>query len=151
MGKFADRVRELRKKAKLSQHQLAKLAGLSQTTISDIERGRNEGSREVVALARALKVDAESLTNGRAEPQQDTRQQPLPVFTPDQRMIATVWPYLPPEKKTELLNQMAGDPERYKALLDALLTEVSYSTVKVGGGAVMWDGSERRKKERGHG
>jgi len=64
MGQFAERVRKLRKDAKLSQKQLAVLADLSQTTISDIERGRNEGSRDIVALARALKVNAEWLMHG---------------------------------------------------------------------------------------
>lgn len=60
-----------------------------------------------------------------------TPAQPLPAFTPDQLMIATVWPHLPQEKKDELLEQMASDRERYKALLDALLTEVSARTVSV--------------------
>lgn len=64
MDTFANRVRAARKEAKLNQKQLAAKAGLSQTTISDIERGRNEGSRDVVALAKALKVSAEWLIGG---------------------------------------------------------------------------------------
>lgn len=46
-------------------------------------------------------------------------------FTPDQMMIAEMWPHLPQPKKNELLDRMARDPARYRALLDALLTEVS--------------------------
>lgn len=46
-------------------------------------------------------------------------------FTPDQMMIAEMWPHLPQEKRAEMLDRMAQDPARYKALLDALLTEVS--------------------------
>lgn len=64
METFSDRVKKSRKAAKLTQTQLAKVSGLSQATISDIERGRNASSRDVVALASALKVSAEWLTNG---------------------------------------------------------------------------------------
>lgn len=64
METFADRVRAARKAAKLNQKQLATKSGLSQTTISDIERGRNEGSRDIFALAKALKVNAEWLQRG---------------------------------------------------------------------------------------
>lgn len=53
-----------RKKAGLNQKDLAKLAGMSQVTISDIETGRNKGSRDIVALATALNVSAEWLTIG---------------------------------------------------------------------------------------
>ena len=65
MTTFGQRVREARKEAKLTQPQLAKAAGLSQTTISDIERGRNSGSSEVTSLARALNVTPEWLAEGR--------------------------------------------------------------------------------------
>lgn len=65
MTTFGERLRTARKQARLNQEQLAAKAGLSQTTISDIERGRNEGSRDVVALARALGVGAEWLLTGR--------------------------------------------------------------------------------------
>lgn len=65
MTTFGQRVREARKEAKLTQPQLAKAAGLSQTTISDIERGRNNGSSEVTSLARALNVTPEWLAEGR--------------------------------------------------------------------------------------
>lgn len=64
MKTFGERVRESRKKLKLTQKQLAKASGMAQATLSDIERGKNEGSRDVVALAKALKVSAEWLING---------------------------------------------------------------------------------------
>lgn len=64
MKTFAERVKAQRKQAGLNQQQLAKISGLSQTTISDIERARNEGSRDVVRLAHALKVSAEWLITG---------------------------------------------------------------------------------------
>ena len=65
MQTFRERVREARKKLKLTQQQLARLSGMAQATLSDIERGKNEGSRDVVALASALQVSAEWLINGK--------------------------------------------------------------------------------------
>lgn len=65
MKTFADRVRSARKAARLTQKQLGAASGLSQTTISDIERGRNETSADVVSLARVLGVLAEWLAEGR--------------------------------------------------------------------------------------
>lgn len=64
MNTFRDRVKNRRKELGLSQDALAKKAGLSQTTISDIERGRNDGSREILDLACALKVQPHWLVSG---------------------------------------------------------------------------------------
>jgi SOS-response transcriptional repressor LexA len=71
MGTFSDRVREARKELGLTQIQLAAAAGLSQTTISDIERGRNDSSADIVSLARAIGVRAEWLADGRG-PRKDS-------------------------------------------------------------------------------
>lgn len=65
MNSFRDRVRKKRIELGLSQAELAKASGMSQTTISDIERGRNDGSREIVALAGALRVSSEWLSTGK--------------------------------------------------------------------------------------
>lgn len=64
METFATRVRTRRKQLGLSQKELAAKAKISQTTISDIERGRNDGSREMLPLARALQVNADWLESG---------------------------------------------------------------------------------------
>lgn len=61
LTRFALNVKAQRKALKLTQGQLAKLAGLSQTTISDVERGRNDTSAAIVHLAKALKCTAEFL------------------------------------------------------------------------------------------
>lgn len=58
MSTFGERVRTRRKELKIPQEVLAKKVGISQTTISDIERGRNNGSTETAALASALGVNA---------------------------------------------------------------------------------------------
>jgi transcriptional regulator with XRE-family HTH domain len=72
MSTFAERVREERIRAGLTQVQLAELAGLAQATISNIESGRNEGSRDLVTLARALKVSAEWLVTRLSEKRIDS-------------------------------------------------------------------------------
>ena len=64
MSTFASRVRSRRKELGLSQAELAKRGKLSQTTISDIERGRNDASREIVELAVALQCSPEWLKTG---------------------------------------------------------------------------------------
>ena len=64
MDTFANRVRARRKQLGLTQIQLARKSGLSQTTIADIERGRNDGSRSLLELADALNCDPEHLTKG---------------------------------------------------------------------------------------
>lgn len=65
MNSFGDRVKAERLALGLSQKQLGSMSGLSQTTISDIERGRNVSSSEIIPLARALKVPADWLADGR--------------------------------------------------------------------------------------
>jgi phage repressor protein C with HTH and peptisase S24 domain len=64
MSTFASRLKERRKKKGLSQADLAKKSKVSQTTISDIERGRNDGSKSILDLARALGCRPEWLQNG---------------------------------------------------------------------------------------
>ncbi len=64
MNTFGFRVRELREKAKWSQEDLAKAANVSQSTIAQIEGGRNKGSKHILALAHALNVSPEWLQHG---------------------------------------------------------------------------------------
>lgn len=59
---LAERLRSARKTAGMTQTELAKKAKVSQTTISDIERGRNQGSAELPRIAASLGVTVESLT-----------------------------------------------------------------------------------------
>ena len=64
MKTLGDRIRARRRVLCLTQKELAKKSGLSQTTISDIERGRNVGSREIISLANALLCRVEWLGTG---------------------------------------------------------------------------------------
>lgn len=51
----------------MSQKELARRAKCSQPTISDIERGRNEGSKELPGIAKALGVTVEQLLGKKAD------------------------------------------------------------------------------------
>jgi transcriptional regulator with XRE-family HTH domain len=64
MESLGDRVRRLRTELGLSQQQLARKAGVSQITISDVERGRNSGRRSMLALARRVFPQAIAETAG---------------------------------------------------------------------------------------
>lgn len=64
MGAIGKRVKERRKELGLGQLELAKESGLKQSTISNIETGRNKGSRYVVELAGVLKVRPKWLSTG---------------------------------------------------------------------------------------
>lgn len=64
MADLSETLRAARKERGWSQMELAKRSGLSQTTISDIERGRNRTSRDLIQIARALDISVEQLTSG---------------------------------------------------------------------------------------
>jgi transcriptional regulator with XRE-family HTH domain len=67
MKTFGDRVRERRKELGLSQESLGKRAGISQTTVTQIERGRNASSTHILDVAKALGVSPEWLEKGRGD------------------------------------------------------------------------------------
>jgi phage repressor protein C with HTH and peptisase S24 domain len=68
METLSQRAKRLRTERGWTQAELGKRAGLSQVTISDIERGRNQGSREIIPLADALGVSPTYLTTGKEIP-----------------------------------------------------------------------------------
>lgn len=67
MGTIGDRCRQRRKEIELSQQALAKLAGVSQATISGIETGRAIETRKLMRVAKALKVDPDWFETGLGE------------------------------------------------------------------------------------
>lgn len=70
----------------MTQVQLARKAGIGQATISDLERGRAAGSRELARIAHALGVDAFFLETGVNPPTS-----PTPARTTTEQAIT---PYL---------------------------------------------------------
>ena len=62
MNKFPKRLRELREERQLSQHQLAKLLGISHNAISLWERNlRTPNFNDVIAIAQFFKVTTDYL------------------------------------------------------------------------------------------
>lgn len=64
---FKDRLKAARKHAQLNQAELAKASGLTQTSISDLERGKSKGTAFVAQLALACGVDSMWLAEGKGE------------------------------------------------------------------------------------
>ena len=71
MNDLGKRLRDARNARGLTQKDLARKSGVSQATISDIERGRNESSKELPALAKALGASVDDLVGGRPKQQTD--------------------------------------------------------------------------------
>lgn len=61
---FAERLSFLREERQLTQAQLAAKSGLSQTTIGNLETGRNKGTKKILELANALQITPEWLIHG---------------------------------------------------------------------------------------
>lgn len=62
---IGSRVKQARKQAKMTQIELAARAGLKQSTISDLEVGKSQGTTNLASLAAALGVSALWLETGR--------------------------------------------------------------------------------------
>jgi phage repressor protein C with HTH and peptisase S24 domain len=69
-----ERLKQVRKEKKLSQGQLAKICGLAQSTIADLERNRNTGSSKIAVIAKALDVSALWLSEGKGAKQNANNQ-----------------------------------------------------------------------------
>lgn len=62
---IAERLKDAREVADLTQEQLAAKAGVSQGTIANVESGMRKNPRELMAIAKAAKVSAEWLKSGK--------------------------------------------------------------------------------------
>ena len=73
MNDFNSRVRLRRKELGLTQAQLAMRAGVPQSTIAQIENGRNKSSTSLLELAAALETTPEFLINGEKDVRTSTK------------------------------------------------------------------------------
>lgn len=76
MGAFGKRVKTRREELRMSQGDLAKASGIRQPTISNIETGRNQGSKYAVELAAALRVTPRWLTSGAGQKELKQAEEP---------------------------------------------------------------------------
>lgn len=93
MKTLADRLKEARHAAGLSQAALAKKAGVAQSTIGSIENGRNRGSTQIVPIARALGITPEWLQNGSGEASVSVR--PIATWDNEDELEPDVYVFLP--------------------------------------------------------
>lgn len=68
MKTLGQRVREARTEKGMSQQELAKAVGVKYQTIQDLETGKSQGSKHIVAIAQALGKDPIALQTGKAGP-----------------------------------------------------------------------------------
>lgn len=101
---YGERVRAARVALKMSQIALAKKAGVSQTTVSDIERGRNENSKDIVQIAKALKRTPEYLLTGKERESGDTE-------------VMTLWAALTQAEQEEIRNRVRRNLNKTEAEL----------------------------------
>jgi len=64
---FKDRLKAARKHAKLNQGELAILAGITQTSISDLERGKSKGTSFAAQIAAICNVSTMWLVTGKGK------------------------------------------------------------------------------------
>jgi SOS-response transcriptional repressor LexA len=68
METLAKRLRWARKQKRISQEELGKLAGVSQSTIGNLEAGTRASARKIASIAAALGVNALWLAEGKQRP-----------------------------------------------------------------------------------
>ncbi len=66
------RIREARKRVKMTQAQLAAKVGMAQGTLSELETGESDGTSLVASFAAALGVNALWLETGKGVPNTET-------------------------------------------------------------------------------
>lgn len=71
-------MKQARKAAKMTQIELARRSGLNQSTISDLEVGKSQGTTYIATLAAALGVSALWLETGKGTMSPDVSPQPQP-------------------------------------------------------------------------
>jgi transcriptional regulator with XRE-family HTH domain len=111
MKTLSDRVLNRRTELKMSQADLAKASGISQSTIAQIESGRNKGSKHLLALADALMVEARWLQHGGRAAMEELREAVVPHI-PDDDLSRTM---------QELNAAVHGFPSRFSPTVAVLL------------------------------
>lgn len=77
---LAERVRWARERLRLTQDEVAKLAGVSQSTIGNIESGARKDAQAIVEIALALQVTAEWLKLGMEPIERNLVSETLPPY-----------------------------------------------------------------------
>ncbi len=90
---LGERLKFARKKRGLSQASLAKLAGVAQGTIGNLESGERKSPRGLLSIARALKVDPNWLETGKGHAEA-THRPALAESTQAEYLVQQRWPFV---------------------------------------------------------
>lgn len=118
MNTLAERLFWARGRKQLSQEQLAALAGVSQSTIGNLEAGIRLSARKLPQIASVLGVDALWLADGKGKPFQAGAEQPgLSLANPPPNLLPSheqigemvmLFMKMPPEYRETLLESARG-------------------------------------------
>jgi len=118
---ISDRIAQARLDANLTQAQLARLAGVQQSTIGNIEAGLRKRPRELLAIAAALKVDPGWLQSGKPTSLPATAPQPVaaspepPTLEDALHLVLSMLGTLPQARYVSVraqLDQWIAEPDR---------------------------------------
>jgi len=135
---LADRLKAARALAKLSQPELAKMAGVSQGTIGNLEAGIRHSARRLPSIAAALGVSALWLAEGvgRRELSAAHAEPPLPPrdFSDRHEVDETDWGTLQAVKVLFTPEEMVDLRRRAKAAQERVLAVIATTSGPVSGG-----------------
>lgn len=126
MRDLSMRLRYARKERKLTQVELARLSGVKQASVSDLERGESKSFRgtTLLSLARALNVSPEWLSHGKGP--MERRDTPL---TDRAISVAQAWQRLAPEvqdKIADMILTMAEQSDKFGVAVEDHRVETAY-------------------------
>jgi transcriptional regulator with XRE-family HTH domain len=115
------RLRHARRLRGKSQVELAKQAGVTQASVSDLERGKSKSFRgtTLVAIAQTLQVNPEWLAKGIGR-MEDGNMPPLPV---DAERVARDWLKLAPEVRAKIADMIREMVKQSQAETKAVADE----------------------------
>jgi len=128
MSSIADRLKQARKDAGLTQPALAALAGVSQGSIGNVEAGIRKRPKELLSIATALRVSPLWLETGRG-PKDANIYDVLPAASPS--VAQSLGVFLDVLQRTDdltrtqvcaLLNRLAAAPERAPEIIPRIST-----------------------------
>lgn len=116
---FAQRLKWAREQKQLSQDELGKLVGVSQSAIGNFESGSRKTSRNLLGLAQALDVAPLWLESGRGDvrPTAPSRRAPMSLIDAAKVKIDTA-------EELQLLQVYRLADERERRAIDALVSEI---------------------------
>lgn len=156
MNNLAERLIWAREQKGLTQDALAKQAGVSQSTIGNLESGIRQTARKIIEIAAALDVDPMWLANGQGAAKPSAASEPRPALRSDDESSASK--VIQMTERTELtrvdaremrlLTYFRESQERHRAQAENLLIE-SLKKSKARGSAPASDLDREREQRSG--